>query len=305
MVDTSPHQPVYRRPLFEEPKRTPGLLYAFLHLPHGPHMDEAMASLASLASQSHPALEIVLLYSGTDDGTLHREARRAAPRCRFLSLHAPISAAQAYNMGFLYAVEEGADSIFCLRPPFRAPAPDALAALAKAMAQDSRTGIAVPPLTDGEKIMTGMSAMPPFSGGEEAFFTHAFLVRRDVLDAGFRLREDFAGALEGMDFTLRLRAEGWKIRFVQEPAFSSPRPLASLLFPENFSGLYLFARNHARMFIERRRFNAVRRWRMKRRCMAWGKKLALPERELRDALHDAFADALEGRMGLSPKWNAT
>ena len=204
-------------------------------------MDLLRASLASLRSSSHPLRRVVVVDNASVDGSAEMVAAEF-PEVGLFRMRRNVGFARANNEAFTVT---SADAILLLNSD-AALAPDALGALVAELERDPRVAVAGPVLvgTDGRVQYEG-GRRDPSLAGEFGNISHlnvrlprsifgrylmnewdhrstrdvevvsgaCMLIRRSALD-GRLFREGFFMYGEDVELCQRLRAAGWRVRYV-------------------------------------------------------------------------------------------
>lgn len=211
-------------------------------IPTHNRLELVLACLASLTSCGDPALEIVVVDDGGEDGLAQALAARF-PRVRLLRRDQPGGFSLAANTGLAAARGE---LLLLLNNDTEVDA-TALAALRQAFADQPTLGIAGaalrypdgrPQWSGGEEpgllwlfgLTSGLPALlgrsrlfrrwisPSGSqGGDVAWVTGAALaMRREVLASLTELDTRFHAYAQDLDFCLRARSQGWRVAVIAE-----------------------------------------------------------------------------------------
>ena len=187
--------------------------------------------LASLLSQTWPALEIIVVDNGSTDGS--RELLRARYGSRITLIESPV------NLGFAggnnLAIRAAKGAYVALLNNDAVAQPDWISALVAAAEADSRIGMCASKvlvldgnglidsaglLLSADGIGRGRGRLEPdgdaYARGEEALIPSgcAALYRRAMLDEIGLFDEDFFAYCEDSDLGLRGRLAGWTCRYV-------------------------------------------------------------------------------------------
>jgi GT2 family glycosyltransferase len=188
------------------------------------------SQLESLAAQSHPLDEIVVVDNGSTDGS-REEVERRFPSVTMLPLGSNQGVGAAFSAGLRYAIEKGYDWVWLFDHDSR-PRLNALEELLKAHRSLSPThtlGIlgCLPVDPESGSAYHGMAwtgRLRPLAGGaspKDVYFADSVissgsLVRAEaVRSAGFP-RSDFFIDYVDHEFNLRLRRAGYEIAVVPE-----------------------------------------------------------------------------------------
>jgi len=197
--------------------------------------EATLAALESLTRSDYGQHEIIVLVDTAAD-ELTKLIRERYPTVRIVSTPIGLGIPAAFNMGCNVAVNEGADYVFFAHGNTRVE-PDLLSQLVRVAQRDPEAGILTPKIMRHDvpnriwSIGSYFRSFPPsiktigagqpgerFVESREVEFAVScgLLVKRETLEAIGLFDPGYGFYYEDVDFSMRARAAGFRIRFVPE-----------------------------------------------------------------------------------------
>ncbi len=187
--------------------------------------------LASVARLAYPRFRIVLVDNGSTDGTSNL-VRKEFPEVTVIENFQNLGVPSGYNVGFQYALNDGADFIFMLNNDTVVP-PDLLDCLLDIAKQDAQIGILMPKVlcygTENEVWSCGgeyrrfppailMTSRRKNAADEPRDLDYApscgLLIRKAAFEKAGLFDPGYFFIFDDWDFSERIRACGMLIRYV-------------------------------------------------------------------------------------------
>jgi GT2 family glycosyltransferase/glycosyltransferase involved in cell wall biosynthesis len=271
---------------------------------------ECLASL--LSGGGEPTLRLFVVDNGSGDGSAERLAEamaRLAPGGRLLALEENLGFAGGCNVAIRSALEEGCTHVVLLNNDTRVD-PDFVPALRRAVAEHpedvlggyiGRMDGGGPALNLGSisrwtgliryHTLDRLAPMPPFD-----FISGCLaVIPAGAFRAAGMMREDFFMYCEDLEFSLRLKAAGVRLRYV--PELGVRHKVASTVGRTDFPKDYYRMRNQT--------FTVMSRSGIARKCVYLVRVLGAlilnaRDRRLFREFRLGLADGLAGRLGHRP-----
>jgi len=200
--------------------------------------DDTIECLAWLSRVTSPLIDVIVVDNGSTDDSVER-IHDLHPTVTLLRAGENLGFSAGNNLGIRAALERGASRVLILNNDTLVD-PQAIARMSEALEGDPAAGAACPLLTFADPpdlVWFAGATFDPARGRSGRMTGYrrrtgdwverlpndidrgvgaAMLVRREVLDDIGLLDEDFFFLYEDVDWSLRMRAAGWKIRFVAD-----------------------------------------------------------------------------------------
>ena len=198
---------------------------------------DTLACLASLARSDWPALDVIVADNGSDDGTV-AAVKAGFPEVRIVENGANLGFAAGNNAGISEALRAGADAVFVLNNDTEVPS-DAVSRLVSVLDARSDAACVCPVLVyadapdrlwfagslfDPSRARSGRNSsyelgravLPDQPFEIERGVGAAMLVRASVIEAIGMFAPELFYLHEDVDWSLRMRAAGWRILLVPD-----------------------------------------------------------------------------------------
>ncbi len=287
--------------------------------------DDTLACLRSLQLVADPQLDVIVVDNGSTDDSVAR-IRAHRPEALLLCAGANIGFSAGNNIGIRAALDRGADRVLILNNDTVVD-PQAVARMCDELDRESSAGAVCPLLTfstPADLVWFAGATFEPARGRSGRMTGYrrplgdwvesvpreidrgvgaAMIVRREVIAEVGLLDDDYFFLYEDVDWSLRIRAAGWSIRFVPQ-ARVIHRVAASHAGREiTPNSLYYLMRNHLTVC---RRHAPLRGLREAGRqvvivaVLVWSARRARPVRASLAALIAGWCDFHAARMGRRP-----
>lgn len=287
--------------------------------------DDTIACLDSLYRVAAPRLDPIVVDNGSRDDSVSR-IRASHPDVLLLEAKANLGFSAGNNIGIREALERGASHILILNNDTVVD-PRAIMLMCEELDRDPAAGAVCPLLTFSDPpdlVWFAGATFDPTRGRSGkmtgyrrplgAWVDHlprqidrgvgaAMLVRGEVIHQVGLLRDEFFFLYEDVDWSLRMRAAGWTIRFVPEARIIHKVAASQKGREVNPNSLYYLLRNHLAVCQHHaplRGLPEMRRQAVIAGVLIWSGGRVSPVRPNVAALLAAWRDFRRNRMGPRP-----
>jgi GT2 family glycosyltransferase len=283
---------------------------------------DTIACLASLAAVASPPLDVIVVDNGSSDDSVAR-IRASRPEVLLLRAGSNLGFAAGTNLGIRNALERGRQRIMILNNDTVVD-PRAIAVMCDELDRHPTAGAVCPLLTfrqPGGLVWFAGATFDPYRGRSGRMTGYrrpggawvddlpreidrgtgaAMLVRREVIDDVGLLDDDFFFLYEDVDWSLRMRAAGWEVRFVPQAHVVHDVAASQGGRELNPDTLYYLVRNQLAVCARHAPLRGLRDARREMIVVAvllWASRRARPVGHSQAALLAGWRDVHRGRMG--------
>lgn len=284
--------------------------------------DDTIECLESLGQVRSPALDVLVVDNASSDDSVVR-IRASHPGVVLLRAPSNLGFSAGNNLGVRAALERGAERVLILNNDTIVD-PLAIASLNAELDRHPSAGAACPLLTfdDPADVVWFAGATFDATRGRSGRMTGyrqpigewvdavprdidrgvgaAMLVRREVIEEVGMLDDGFFFLYEDVDWSLRMRAAGWGIRFVPHARVVHKVAASHAGREVTPTTLYYLVRNHMTVcerFAPLRGFRRLRRHLVSVTVLLWSARRSRPARGAIRAVHEGWRDFRLGRLG--------